>query len=82
MVDDGKGGNDDMMLFCVLVLENICNWIVGKGNMPLHDFSHHFCHGVDCTYCRNYESTHLRPKTLRYDIPIFCTNIPGRPRRN
>ncbi len=53
MVDNGKGGYDDMMLFCVLVLGNICNRIVGKEVTPLLDVSNHFCHGVNCTYCRN-----------------------------
>jgi hypothetical protein len=27
--------------------------IVGAAVTPLLDFSHHLCHGVDCTYCRN-----------------------------
>jgi hypothetical protein len=53
MADDGKGGNDDMMLICVLVLGNIFNRIVGEEVTSLLDFSHHFFHGVDCTYCRN-----------------------------
>jgi hypothetical protein len=53
MVDDETGGDDDMKLFCVLVLGKIFNQIVGKEVTPLLDFSHHFCHGVDCTYCRN-----------------------------
>jgi hypothetical protein len=53
MADNGKGGDDDMMLFCVLVSGNIFNQIVGKEVTSLLDFSHHFCHGVDYTYCRN-----------------------------
>ncbi len=27
--------------------------IVGAVVTPLLDFSHHFCHGVDCAYCRH-----------------------------
>jgi hypothetical protein len=53
MADDEKGGDDDMMLFCVLLSGKIFNRIVGKEVTPLLDFSHHSCHDVNCTYCRN-----------------------------
>ncbi len=71
-----------MMLFCVVLGRISSTKIVGEEIMPLLDSSHHFCHGVDCKYCRNCQSIHSRLKTLRYEIAIFCTNIPGRPRRN
>jgi hypothetical protein len=42
-----------LFLWCRANIGDENRYIVGVAVTPLLDFSHHFCHGVDCTYCRS-----------------------------
>ncbi len=50
--------------------------IFGKDFMSLLDSSYYFHHGVDCTYCSNYWSTHSRLKTAKVKHTKFLYQYP------